>query len=353
MHHPRVSFLKQCIRLALLACIGASLTVQAQDSGPHAAVYMYKQPDRDARLIEKAKQEGTLTLYTSLPTSRATPLTKAFEQKYGIKTEIWRANNDKIVQRVVTEANGKRFTLDVVDTDGPALERLAREKLLAEFYSPHIADIPAFGRPSHGLWVSSRMNMFVMAYNTDKVRKEELPKNFEGFLDPKWKGRLGIESSDAEWMATFVKVRGQEAGMNFFKKLADMKPDVRTGHILLTELVAAGEIDVGLTVYNSTADTMKKKGAHLEWVALDPVIARPQGIGVARNAAHPYAALLFADFVLSPEGQRLLAAFGVIPTSSMAKTELNNFKYTMMDPGSHIDEAEKWEKTWNDLIIKK
>jgi iron(III) transport system substrate-binding protein len=353
MHQARPSFFNQCVRLTLLFVIACSLTAEAQDKGPNETIYMYQQADRQARLIEKARQEGMLTLYTSLPMSRAAPLTKAFEKKYGIKTEIWRANNDKIVQRAVTEARGKRYTVDVVESDGPALERLAREKLLTEFYSPYIADIPVFGRPSHGLWVSSRMNMFVMAYNTDKVRKEDLPKNFEGFLDPKWKGRLGIESSDAEWMATFVKIRGQEAGMNFFRKLAEMKPDVRTGHILLTELVAAGEIDVGLTVYNSTADTLKKRGARLEWVALDPVIARPQGLGLAMNAPHPNAALLFADFVLSPEGQRLLDSLGVIPTSTKTQTELNNFKYTMMDSGSHIDEAEKWEKIWNDLLIHK
>ena len=353
MHKTCLFFLNRCIRLALLCSAAASFIAQAQNAGPNEKIYMYKGADRDQRLIEKAKQEGTLVFYTSLPTERVTPLAKVFETKYGIKMELWRANSDKILQRAVSEAQGKHYSVDVIETDGPVVESLAREKLLSVFYSPYIADLPSFGIPAHRLWISDRMNVYVMAYNTNKVRKEELPKNFEGFLDPKWKGRLGIESADSEWMAAFIKIRGQEQGMNFFKKLSEMRPDVRTGHILLAELVAAGEIPIGLTVYSSTVETIKQKGAPIDWVALDPVIARPQGVGVAKNAPHPHAALLFADFVLSPEGQQLLLSVGVIPTSLKVKTNLNNFKYDMMDSAAALDAGDKWDKIWNELILKK
>lgn len=353
MHQTCLSFLNRCIRLALLCSAAASFIAQAQNAGPNEKIYMYKEADRDQRLIEKAKQEGALILYTSSPTARVTPMAKVFETKYGIKLEIWRANSDKIVQRAISEAQGKRNSVDVIETNGPDMESMAREKLLSVFYSPYIADVPSFGIPPHRQWISDRMNVIVMAYNTNKVRKEELPKNFEGFLDPKWKGRIGIESTDSDWMATFIKIRGQEQGMNFFKKLSEMRPDVRTGHILLAELVAAGEIPIGLTVYNTTVETIKQKGAPIDWVALDPVIARPQGIGVAKNAPHPHAALLYADFVLSPEGQKLLESVGDIPTSIKVKSKLSNFKYDMTDSAAVLDAGDKWDKIWNELILKK
>jgi iron(III) transport system substrate-binding protein len=55
-------------------------------------------------------------------------------------------------------------------------------------------------------------------------------------------------------------------------------------------------------MYNSNIETLKRKGAPIDYVPVQPVVARPQGIGVARNAPHPNAAILFAEFVLSPTG---------------------------------------------------
>ena len=337
---------------AALVCM-QSVRAQQAPQGKNDAVYMYRGADRDQRLIEKARQEGSVVLYTSLATTESQPLAKAFEKKYGIKVELWRATSDKVVQRAITEGQGKRFSVDVVETNGPELEMIGREKLLNEFFSPYIADLPTSAIPAHRLWISDRMNFYVAAYNTNKVRREDLPKTIEGFLDPKWKGRIGLEATDAEWMATIVKQLGPERGTTFFQKLAAMKPDIRKGHILLSELVAAGEIEVSLTSYNANAESMKRRGGPIDWIPIEPVVARPQGIALAKNAPHPHAALLFADFVLSPEGQELFNSLGRVPASLKVKSNLNNFPYKMIDPVTVLDEADKWEKMWNDLFLKK
>ena len=106
-------------------------------------------------------------------------------------------------------------------------------------------------------------------------------------------------------------------------------------------------------VYNSNDESIKRKGAPIDWVPVEPVAARPQGIAVAKNAPHPHAALLFADYVLSPEGQELLNSMGRVPASSKVKTTLNNFPFTLIEPVTVIDEAEKWNKIWDDLFIKR
>ena len=340
-------------RLVWLCLIAVSTVVHAQTPAANEATFMYKGADRAQRLLDKARQEGIVVVYTSLATTESTPLAKAFEKKYGIKVELWRALSDKVVQRAVTEAQARRHTVDVIETNGPELEMVTREKLTSEFYSPYIADLPAFALPAHRHWVSDRMNFFVVGFNTSKVRRDELPATYEGFLDPRWKGRLGIEATDAEWMATLIKVWGVERGMSFFKKLSEMKPDVRKGHILLAELVAAGEIHVGLTTYNANAESMKRRGGPIDWAPIQPVVARPQGIAVMKNAPHPHAALLFADFVLSPEGQELFNSLGRVPASLKVKSNLNNFSYTLVDAATVLDESEKWEKIWNELFQKK
>jgi len=336
----------------LIALLAALATATAAAQVPRTdEVFRYRGADRDARLIERAKAEGSVVLYTSLAPTESKPLAEAFEKKYGIKVELWRALSDKVVQRVITEAQAKRNTVDVIETNGPEMEMLAREKLLAEVHSPFIADLPPEAIPAHRTWYPDRLNFFVVGYNTAKVQRAEIPATYEGFADPKWKGRIGIEATDAEWMATLIKTWGEAKGMDFFRKLSAMKPDVRKGHVLLAELVAAGEVPVGLTMYNSNIVSLKRKGAPIDFVPVQPVAARPQGIGAARQAPHPHAALLFIDFVLSPEGQRLFESMGRVPASTKVKSELNNFPFTLIEPATVLEEAPKWEKLWNDLFI--
>ncbi|WP_017525636.1 ABC transporter substrate-binding protein [Pusillimonas noertemannii] len=339
--------------LALASAIGLYVPgAQAhQDASANEAIYQYQGPDREQKLVEAARKEGELNLYTSLATSESRPLAQAFEDKYGIKVNLWRSTSDKVVQRAVTEARGGRYAVDVVETNGPEMEMLAREKLLAHFESPHIADLPDNARPAHGLWVTDRLNFFVVAYNTKLVKAGELPDQYEGFLDPKWQGKLGLEATDVEWMATIIKERGRDEGEAFFRKLAAMKPDVRKGHVLLAEMVGAGEVPVALTVYNSEVESIMRRGGPVAWKPVQPVVGRPQGIGVALNAPNPHAALLFADFVLSHEGQEFFHSVGRIPASQSVKTNLKDFPYIMVDPATVLDEHDKWYELWRELFI--
>jgi len=295
-----------------------------------------------------------LTFYTSMAPTEGGPLVAAFEKKYeGIKVQMWRGLSDAVVQRVLSEARGKRNAVDVIETNGPEMESLAREKVLSEFSSPSLADVPSALLPKHGQWVPDRMNFFVVAYNTQKVRAEDLPKTYEGFLDPKWKGRIALESTDAEWMGGVVKTWGEARGMSFFDKLAEMKPDMRKGHVLLAQLISSGEIDVGLTAYQSNVLSLKKRGAPINWAPVEPVIARPQGIGLAREAPHPNAALLFADFMLSPQAQQMLATMGRGPVSRAVKTENSAMNFVMSDPAVILDESDKWQQLWDKLFMSK
>src|SRR5467141_97178 len=129
-----------------LACAAAAASALLLAAGPSAAqvrpfasleeMASYKGADRSQRLMEGAKKEGTLSMYTSAQSDDMGALVAAFEKKYGIKVSMWRTSSEKVLQRAVTEARANRFAVDVLETNGPELESMHREKVLQKVASP-------------------------------------------------------------------------------------------------------------------------------------------------------------------------------------------------------------------------
>jgi iron(III) transport system substrate-binding protein len=338
---------------ALAAAFALPAVGAAQPApGPHRQLYMYQGADREQRILEGAKKEKQVTVYTSLNLKDSVPITQAFEKKYGVKVELWRSSSEKVLQRAVTEARAGRFSVDAFELNGPEMEALYREGLLEEFYSPHFKTLPPAAFPKHRHYAADRFNFFTIAYNTRLVKPDEVPNSYEDLLNPRWVGKIGIEGSDDDWFASIVKYMGEKKGLDFFRKLAQMKPQVRTGHTLLAELVAAGEIPLVATIYNHNAERLLVNGAPIKWKALEPTFGRPNAVAVAKRTERPHAALLFVDFMLSPEGQELIHKRNRVPASTAVPTNLNKFPFHMIDPVVVLDESEKWEKLYSELFLK-
>ncbi|MGH8623292.1 MAG: ABC transporter substrate-binding protein, partial [Burkholderiales bacterium] len=343
----QVRLLTTILCLAALAPF-AGAPALAQTS---AAVALYEGADRTQRLAEGAKKEGVVTIYTSAPPDDMAAIAAALERKHGVKLQFWRASSEKVVQRALTEARGGRFDVDVIETNGPDIEALHREKILQEVRSPHLAELVPGAIPPHREWVSMRLNIWVAAYNTKLVRKEELPKSYDDLAHPRWKGKLGIEGGDANWFAAVVKEMGEAKGLKVFRDIvAANGMSVRVGHTLLANLVVAGEIPLALTVYNFRVEQIKAGGAPIEWFIIPPTIARFQGMGLARRAPRPHAAVLYFDFMLT-DGQELLLKRGFIPTSKGITTPLSQFPMTMLDPKVSLDEHDRWSKLFKEIIV--
>ena len=345
---------KEGYRRTAVCLLAAAAPAMAQDArGVLAEFAQYEGADREQRLAEGARREGHLLLYTSLTVEDMTVLNSAFEKRYGVKVTMWRASSEKIVQRALAEARAGRFDVDVFESNAPSLEILYREQLLQAVRSPHHADLIPAAVPAHREWVGARLNVFVHAYNTKLVRKDELPTSYADLLNPRWKGRLGIEASDEDWFAAVVQQLGEEKGLKFFRDLvATNGVSVRRGHTLLTNMVAAGEVPFALTVYNFTAEQLKQRGAPLEWFVLPPAIARANGVAVARRAQHPHAALLYYDFMISDEGQEILLKRDFVPASRKLDTALNRGPLVIIDPALIVDEGERWAKLYDEIIVK-
>ena len=335
--------------LQLLAFLSV-LAITGPAAYGQSDIATYQGADRTQKLVEGAKKEGTLTIYSSATVEDMTALTTAFTKKYGVKTQVWRASSENIIQRAATEARGNRFDVDVFETDGVAMEAIYREKLLQEVRSPLLADLmPQAIRP-HKEWSGDRVQIFTAAYNTRAVKKDDLPKTYDDLTNPKWKGKLGIEAADHDWFSAVVGSIGEEKGVKLFREIVTKNGlSARKGHTLLANLVVTGEVPLALTTYLYKVLQLKNDGAPIDYVVLPPEVARSQGTGMARKAPHPNAAVLFMDFLLS-DGQEILAKRDFIPTNVKVKPLPENMPLIFVDPAVLLDQNDKWEKLYKDVI---
>jgi iron(III) transport system substrate-binding protein len=340
------------IALALLAAaLAAGLALAAEPRG-NREIYLYQGADRAARLAARAKSEGPVVFYSTMTVQDGRVLGAAFERKHGIKVMHWRGSAEKIVQRTLAESHAGRNEVDVIETSTHRMEVLYREKLLEDFFTPAFEELsPAAFPRGHRQYVADRFAFFVLGYNTNLVRPEEVPSSYEDLLHRRWARRLAIESTDVLWFAALTKAMGEDKGLAFFRRLAAMKPTVRNGHILAAQLVAAGEIPLLITAYNNNMETLRMSGAPVQWKPIAPVFGQASAIGVAKHSRRPHAALLFTEFVLSREGQELLKSVNRVPASLAVDSPLNKFPHEVIDPSLALDEGDKWDKLWSSLFL--
>jgi iron(III) transport system substrate-binding protein len=304
--------------------------------------------------IAAAKKEGTLTLYTTIAEKDLPTLLKPFESRYGIKVNVWRAGTSDVLHRAVQEAAAKRDDADVIHIGSPEMEALAREQVLLPVTSPVQNDLQPGSVPAHHQWAATLLSVWVQAYNTKLIRKDELPKTYKDLLNPKWKGKLGLEGKDEDWFASIVDVMGGgDAGLKFFRDLVAVNGlSVRQGHTLLNNLVISGEVPLALNIYNYMPEQAKKRGAPIDWFALEPAIARSNGVGITRRAPHPNAALLFYEYLLG-EGQQYFVSMDYVPSNRKVPSPLNGIRVVQANPARSLDESDKWTGLFESVVVRR
>jgi iron(III) transport system substrate-binding protein len=158
------------------------------------------------------------------------------------------------------------------------------------------------------------------------VPARQLAKSYDDLLDSKWKGKLLMEGTKADWFAGMLQILGPERGLKYMRELAKQQPSPREGHELLAQLIVAGEGVYDVNIPVSSVERMKERGAPIDWTALGPVPAIMVGAGIATGAPHPNAAKLFLEFVLSREGQKLMGT----PGRHIARSDLANEQAAML-----------------------
>jgi iron(III) transport system substrate-binding protein len=331
--------------LALSLCLG---TARSQTLAELAS---YSGPDRTQRLIDGAKKEGALMIYSSMTVADMGALIGAFQAKYGIRAQQWRGSSEDIRNRAAQEYGAGRYEADVAETAGPDMEAMVREQLLQKVTTPAAkALIPQAVMP-HGQWIATRLSIFAGAYNTDIIKPAAAPKSYEDLLDPRFKGKLGVEADDANWFMTVVLRMGEEKGLKLFRDIvARNGVSIRKGHTLLANLVPTGEVPFALTAYSYRVEQLIHEGAPVAIDYLPPVVALPTGVGVFRHAPHPNAALLFEDFILT-DGQAILAARQSVPTNPQVKAPPAGLIF--IDIPKFMDQQQKWTRLFQETFAKR
>lgn len=284
------------------------------------AIAQYRGSDRQEVLERKAREEGTLNYYGVLGEDEK-ELFDRFEERYTYLDVVpWGPRGENILERVLAEHRAGKLEADVIDS-GATNRILGQEGVLIASWSPNDELYPEHWRDPSGRYHIYRLSTYTPIFNTNAVRREELPDSFEGFLDPKWKGKIAFDDGDWDWFkALTVRHFGEERGLEFFRKLEGQNPIARGGHTLLAQLVAAGEVVLNINGYNWQAAKPAAQGAPIDWYPLEPIYVRPAGVSMTVTAPHPAAAMLWIDFVTSREGQEILSQVGYIPAHPDVET---------------------------------
>jgi iron(III) transport system substrate-binding protein len=367
----RVGALVAALLLVAGAC-GGSPTAEPEESGGgfaglrgqtaekiadiNAELEGLSPEERREELISMAAEEGgVVSVYGSTNLDEMGPIIDEFEDATDVTVNYYRANSEDVLQRLIEEARAEFRGVDVVNTNGPEMTIIDREGLLAPLDTPVSEDITPEGVFDNWIWMY--INTFTPAWNTDAISPSEAPKSWEDVLT-KYEGGLAMEAADIDWFATLVKdyfvaEKGmtEDEAVDLFKQAASGGVVV-DGHTLMTELLAAGEFDIAASPYLHRVLQLKGDGANIEWEpAIEPLVARPNGIGIHSAAKSVAAAMLFTEYVLT-DAQALLPELDRQPASTAVEggglpTEYENI---LVDPEAVVDELDKWSGLYDEVV---
>ena len=297
------------------------------------------------------KEGGTLNFYATLAQINAEKILPVFEKRFpGIKVNHVDATSDKLVARAVSEARGGKTLGDVLQVPLENVSQAHDQKLLLEVTLPESAEYPNGMKGS--FWVASDLQFIIAAWNTTLVKKEEEPKQFEDFADPRWKNRLIAEPRDLEMLLGFAKYKfnNDEKAIALWKRIAANNVEFNSGHSQLAELLVAGQAAVCLTCYSHHYPIRIKKGAPVNYM-LSEGVASINATAIFKNAPHPNSAMLYARWVASQEGQKAMAQGGRTPAhpkvEPVDKTRTDKiYAISVAD----IKEYPKYEKIWKEIF---
>jgi ABC-type Fe3+ transport system substrate-binding protein len=262
------------------------------------------------QILEGAKKEGEIVLYASMNIQEANAMISRFQEKYPfVKVKFNRTGSENLLTKIFAEARAKRSFADAVQTLGFSMHTLRKSQILGQYIPAEDAAYPKDFK-EEGYWTTVYTNPYVVAYNTKLVSKDMLPHAWEDLLHPRWQGKMMIEPSKVDWFGGVLQLMGKEKGIKYMRELGKQSLMTRTGHDLIAQLVAAGEGYLDVDIPAPSVDRVRSRGAPIEWVAFPPAPASMIGIGITSQPVHPNAARLYVDFVLSHEGQKILADMG-------------------------------------------
>ncbi|HEY7163970.1 MAG TPA: extracellular solute-binding protein [Candidatus Binatia bacterium] len=268
----------------------------------------------DPAVVESAKKEAELALWTASDLQQVTKMAQQFEKKYPfLKVNVYRSGAAAIQNKITTEALAGKHTWDVTNFSFETILGLIERKLVARYKSPERGMIYDDMMDSDGYWTAIYPQPTILGYNTNHVKKSEVPRSYSDLLDPKWKGKkISVDNDGFGLLLGLSLAWGKEKAVSYLRQLARNEPVPGRGHSFRVQQIAAGEYYLTLA-YANPIQAAKFQGAPIDWVVLEPATISLNAIMLAEHAPHPNAGKLYIDFILSREGQETLKGLQRIP----------------------------------------
>lgn len=299
----------------------------------------------DSTVVEKAKTEGELVWWSTMAQDQSQKVIDAFMKKHPyLKATYWRSGSNGVHNKIMTEARANRHAWDVVTYSTEFVQQLKEKNLIAAYDSTERKEYGQDLRDDKGYWTAIYALPIGLGYNTNLVKKEEVPRSYGELLEAKNRGwKISIDNEGENLLIGLMKAWGRDKALQYMKKLAKQDLVPGRGNTRRAQAVAAGEFPL-LIGYTHSIEWFKLQGAPIDWVNLEPAVIQINAVMLSAHSAHQNAGKLFIDFMLSKEGQTLLQSFHRVTTRHDVKPEparlIEGFKRVVLSPEDHQNLAE-------------
>ncbi|WP_411085126.1 ABC transporter substrate-binding protein [Streptomyces sp. 061-3] len=311
-----------------------------------------------AKAMELAKKEGSvLSLYTSMTADIVDPLTKAFEKKTGVHVTVFRGNSETVLQRTMQEVQAGRASADAVETNFLEMDALSKKRFLVAYNGSALDKVEPTAKFDD--WTGSRLNVFQPAWNTSLIKPGDEPTSWEDLALPKYKGKITLEISDSDWFENVTKYwldHGKsQAQVDTLWKDIVANSKVAKGHTTMMQFLSAAQTPMEAMNYTYITDRATAKGAPVarmpkSGVSKIPAFGRPNGVGMIKGAAHPAAAWLFYDWLLT-DGQKELVDLKLTPVTKVpGDKSLDGITLAPFDVEGLTSKDGAWDKKYDELL---
>jgi iron(III) transport system substrate-binding protein len=304
--------ISHAIFIAIFLLLGAHPSYSASVSPPEEiwkSLEKLPPAEREKKLIEGAKKEGEMLWYTNSGIENATRYIQAFRKNYPfINANFWRSKTRQVTQRIVSEANAGKHLVDVIKPSTDLLPVMLERNLIGKYDTPIRAIYPAHAKSP--FYTNMNYAFRVFAFNPRKVNPKDAPRSWDDLLQAKWKNEILFDESSLEEVMAMLGAWGKEKTVSYLTRLSQQQLLIRIGRDTVTQMMMAGEGNLAVTTYAYNNESLRATNAPVDWIAEDLIPALIYPLTLARNAPHPYAAALFYDYMISEEGQRLIAKEG-------------------------------------------
>jgi ABC-type Fe3+ transport system substrate-binding protein len=323
---------------------------------------LYKGSDRMKILEEGAKKEGQVVMYGTLsPENAVRPLTVAFQKKYpAVQLRNWTGTTGEIMPKILAERRANSQVADVLEWGDGAIPAVKAGAVIP-YYVEALKDIPEQYYDAKGYWVADRVSYFGIGYNTRQITPNDVPNTWDDLLQPKYKNKMvwraGSEPGAPLFISNIRRVMGEEKAEEYLKKLSTQNVVNYTSGsaVALVNVIGQGEYAMGLNIFANNPIQAAQRGAPTDVKMMDPSPTTVNTFQIVKGAPHPHAALLFAEFMLSADGQSILRDAGYFPpnkkvepdpTYTRAIPRMVSVKENAFSPEAMIENSPRSNELW-------